>query len=604
MTRPARAATWIVLGLAVATVAPARAQESRATFDLLIRGGTLLDGTGAPARRADVAVRGGRIAAVGELRNAAARRVIDADGLVVAPGFIDLHSHADWAFGDPERNLAPNNLTQGITTVVVGQDGRSAWPVGGSIEETTARWISQGIAENVILLVGHGHVRREVMGDDARPPTGDELVRMRRLVRAAMEGGAAGLSTGLSYVPGRFASTDEVIALAREIAPYGGVYISHLRDQGAGLVESVRETARIGREAGITVVATHLKISGRANFGKSGEALDAIEEARRQGIALYADQYPYTTSSNGIDVHFLSTASPLPASDAIAALRHASSEALADLVLASHELTPKMYTREWLLTRPRAELEARAAAGLESRKRDGESRRVHVRALLEDPTRRALLYRAVAGEIARWGGADTYVIERAPDARLEGRTLEEAAATLGVSVPEAAIALELTDAQVTQFHMAEEDVVAILRRDFTATSTDGTVPIFGVGTPHPRSYGAFTRKIRTYVLDRGVLSLPFAIRSMTGLAAEILGLTDRGTIQPGAWADLVVFDLRRIRDRATYREPHRHSDGIEFLFVNGVAVVDSGRVTGARPGRVLHPRGGAAVRFAPTPAAP
>ena len=603
MTPRARAALCILLGLA-ASAGPARAQQGRPPFDLLIRGGTLLDGTGAPARRADIAVQDGRIAAVGALGEAAVRRVIDAEGLVVAPGFIDLHSHADWAFGDPDRNLAPNNLTQGITTVVVGQDGRSAWPVGGSIEETAARWTAQGLAENALLLVGHGHVRREVMGDATRPPTSDELDRMRRLVRAAMQGGAAGLSTGLSYIPGRFASTDEVIELARVIAPYGGVYISHLRDQGAGLVESVEETARIGREAGITVVATHFKISGRANFGRSVEALDAIEAARRRGIAFYTDQYPYTTSSNGIDVHFLSSTRPPPPTDALVELRSASSETLADLILASHELAPKMYTRTWLLTRPRAELEARAAAGLDSRQPDGESSRAHVRALLEDPGRRTLLYGTVADEIARWGGADTYVIERASDTRLEGRTLEEAAAMLGVSAPEVAIALELTDAQVTQFHMAEEDVVAILRRDFTATSTDGTIPTFGAGTPHPRSYGAFPRKIRTYVLDRGVISLPFAIRSMTGLAAEILRLEDRGTIRPGAWADIVVFDLRTIRDRATYRDPHRYSEGIELVLVNGIAVVDSGRVTGARPGRILRPRARAAVRPASERAAP
>lgn len=600
MTRASRAAALILLTLAVGRPGPARAQETGPPFDLLIRGGTVLDGTGAPARRADVAVTGGRIAAVGDLAGAGARRVIDAAGLVVAPGFIDLHSHADWAFGDLERNLAPNNLAQGITTVVVGQDGRSAWPVGGSIEETAALWMTQGTAENVILLVGHGHVRREVMGDDPRPPTADELDRMRRLVRAAMEGGAGGLSTGLSYVPGRFASTEEVIALAREVAPYGGVYISHLRDQGAGLAESVRETVRIGREAGITVVATHLKVSGRANFGRSVEALDAIEDARRQGVAIYADQYPYTTSSNGVDVHFLSPAMSPPPGETIAALRKETREALADLVLGSHELAPKMYTRAWLLARPRAELEARAAAALGSTEPGGDEARGRLRALLDEPGRRARLYRAVADEIVRWGGADTYVIERAPDARLEGRTLEEAAATLGLSAPEAAIALELVDAQVTQFHMSEEDVVEILRRDFTATSTDGTAPLFGVGIPHPRSYGAFPRKIRVYAFDRGVISLPFAIRSMTGLAAEILGLTDRGTLRPSAWADLVLFDPHRIRDRATYREPHRYAEGIEFLFVNGVAVVDGGRVSSARPGRILTPRGPSAASR-PTP---
>lgn len=414
---------------------------------------------------------------------------------------------------------------------------------------------------------------------------------MRRLVRDAMEAGAAGLSSGLSYLPGRFASTEEVIALAREAAPYGGVYISHLRDQGAGLVESVRETARIGREARLTVVATHFKASGRANFGKSREALDAIADARRQGVAIYADQYPYTTSSNGIDVRFLAPARPQASEDALAELERATPERLAELILASHELAPKMYTRAWLLERPRAELVARAAGALESAQTNGEGARARLRALVDDPAHRAALYRAVAQEIAAWGGADTYVVERAPDARLEGRTLEEAAAILGVSAPEAAITLELASAQLTQFHMAESDVEEILRRDFTATSTDGTIPVFGEGTTHPRSYGAFPRKIRTYALDRGVISLPFAIRSMTGLAAEILGLTDRGTLRPGAWADLVLFDPRTIRDRATYRDPHRYSEGFAFVFVNGVAVLEDGRVTGARPGRILVPRG-------------
>lgn len=600
--RPSLRRLGAAFALIAGAFAPAAAhpQSPPYEFDLVIRRGLIIDGTGADGREADVGVREGRIAAIGDLAGARAARSFDAAGRVVAPGFIDLHSHADWGFGDPERNLARNNLTQGISTVVVGQDGRSPWPVGGSIESLIENWLDHGLAGNVLLLVGHGSVRREVMADAARPPTPAELDRMRALVRRAMEAGAYGISTGLAYAPGRFATTEELIALTREVAPERGVYISHLRDQGAGLMESVRETIRIGRESGVTVVATHFKASGRANFGKSVQALDLIEAARRQGVAIYTDQYPYTTSSNGIGASFLPASPRRPSDEAAARIQAASPEALADLILGTHELAPRLYTRDWLLTRPRKELERRAAAALWFSDEGVRATHAQTRALLDDPGKRAELHAQVADEIERWGGPDTYVIERAPDPRLEGRTLEEAADLLGRPVPEVALALELMEAQVTQFHMADADVDAIITREFNATSTDGSVPDFGVGVTHPRSYGAFPRKIRVYALERGLISLPFAIRSMTGLAAEILGLEDRGVLRPGAWADVVVFDPRRIRDRATYRDPHRYSEGIELLLVNGLPVLEDGRVTGARPGVVITPRG---VRRAGPPAA-
>ncbi len=579
--------------LALASTAAFR-QADAPRFDLVIRGGLLLDGTGADGRVADLAVLDGRIAAWGDLSGASARRVVDGSGLVVAPGFIDLHSHADWGFGDPARNLAVNNLAQGIATVVVGQDGRSAWPVGGKARHSFEAWLSQGLAENVAVLVGHGHVRREVMGDEPREPTPEELAQMRALVREAMEDGAIGISTGLSYLPGRFATAEEVIALTREVAPYRGVYISHLRDQSAALVESVRETIRIGRLTGVTVVATHFKISLRENYGRSEDALQVIEEARRSGIAIYTDQYPYTTSSNGVDVRFLSPSPEwLYGNGALLdQIRAATPEELADLILKSGELVPKMYTRTWLLARPRVELERRAAShALSGSKADDAETRRSLAALLDDPRRRELVVGAVTREIERWGGPDTYVIERADDPTLEGLTLAEAAERLGVSPARAAMVLELAGAQMTQFHMSEIDVENILRRDFTATSTDGTVPVFGEGVPHPRSYGSFPRKIRRYVLERKVISLPLAIRSMTGLAADILGWEDRGYLRVGAWADIVLFDPERIRDRATYRDPHRYSEGIELLLVNGVPVWEAGRPTGARPGRVITSRG-------------
>ncbi|HXG26148.1 MAG TPA: amidohydrolase family protein, partial [Candidatus Binatia bacterium] len=300
MTRPFTLAAAL---LAAALVAAAgRAQP---VYDLLIRRGRILDGTGAPERVADVAIRGDRIVEIGDLTAASAARVIDAAGLYVTPGFIDLHSHADRSLALPGLNVALNDLTQGITTVVVGQDGRSAWPVGGRIEQTIALWRRRGLGLNAILLVGHGSVRREILGDENRDPTPEELSRMRALVRAAMEGGAYGISTGLAYLPGRFAKTDEVIALTAEVKPYGGFYISHLRNQGDRLLESVEETIRIGRETGVTVVATHFKSSGRRNFGKARAAMARIDGARREGVAIYTDVYPWSTSSDGIDVDLL-----------------------------------------------------------------------------------------------------------------------------------------------------------------------------------------------------------------------------------------------------------------------------------------------------------
>jgi N-acyl-D-amino-acid deacylase len=568
------------------------------SYDVLIRGGEVIDGTGAAPRRADVAITGGRIVRIGSMPNATARRTIDAAGKVVTPGFIDMHSHADWGFGIPELNAAKNNLTQGITTVVVGQDGRSAWRVGEKATDAMKIWREQGLSENSILLVGHGSVRREVMGNENRAPTAEELGRMRALVREAMEQGAYGISTGLGYVPGRFSTTDEVVALTKEVQPFGGFYISHLRNQGDGLIESVDETIRIGRESGVPVVLSHFKSSGYRNFGKAKAAMDRIAEARKQGVVAWVDVYPWATSSDGIDVDILPRQAytvglaepPEPALASV--LPTLSNEALARLMLESNNFLRLTTTEAWLAQRPREELLEGAQQALRSasmRGRESELR-ANLRASLADPARRD----SVRGIIQRHLDnrvAGQFMIENAPDPRVAGKPLPEAARILGLDPVDAAIELDLMGAQVTHYHMSEPDVEAILGYDFTSISTDGTLPYFGVDIPHPRSYGSFTRLIDHYVLERKALSLPQAIRAASGLAADIIGLTDRGYLKEGQWADVLVFDPAKITTCSDFAQPHCYSSGIDHMLVNGELTLEAGKYTGALAGKIIAPAG-------------
>jgi N-acyl-D-amino-acid deacylase len=568
------------------------------SYDVLIRGGEVIDGTGAAPRRADVAITGGRIVRIGSMPNATARRTIDAAGKVVTPGFIDMHSHADWGFGIPELNAAKNNLTQGITTVVVGQDGRSAWRVGEKATDAMKIWREQGLSENSILLVGHGSVRREVMGNENRAPTAEELGRMRALVREAMEQGAYGISTGLGYVPGRFSTTDEVVALTKEVQPFGGFYISHLRNQGDGLIESVDETIRIGRESGVPVVLSHFKSSGYRNFGKAKAAMDRIAEARKQGVVAWVDVYPWATSSDGIDVDILPRQAytvglaepPEPALASV--LPTLSNEALARLMLESNNFLRLTTTEAWLAQRPREELLEGAQQALRSasmRGRESELR-ANLRASLADPARRD----SVRGIIQRHLDnrvAGQFMIENAPDPRVAGKPLPEAARILGLDPVDAAIELDLMGAQVTHYHMSEPDVEAILGYDFTSISTDGTLPYFGVDIPHPRSYGSFTRLIDHYVLERKALSLSQAIRAASGLAADIIGLTDRGYLKEGQWADVLVFDPAKITTCSDFAQPHCYSSGIDHMLVNGELTLEAGKYTGALAGKIIAPAG-------------
>lgn len=557
-----RASVALALVIAAALAAGMAAQPSAPAYDLVIRNGRVLDGTGNPWFPADVAVKDGRIVAVGRLAIVSATTVVDATGKFVAPGFIDIHSHADDGSSprgglrdqSRERRAAPNLVSQGITTVVVNHDGRSPWPVA----EQRALLEQQGIGVNAMLLVGHGTVRRQVMGDDVkRPSTEAETAKMRALVRQALEEGAVGISAGLEYEPGRWSTTAELVELAKELPPVDGVYISHERSEGSDplwyvpsqdgpgpptLLDAVRETIEVGEQSGARVVASHLKAKGAHYWGSSTAAVSLIQRARDRGVDVWADQYPYPTS--GTD--------------------------------GSTVLVPA-----WATTAP------------------GSTDRASVlRRMLGDPPIAKQVRSDIAHEIQRRGGADNIVVFDYTDKALYGKSLAEIAALWKLDPVEAAIRIQLDGlpdrrggARMRGFSMAEADLEIIAKQPWVATSTDGGIALPEDGpSTHARFYGSFTRKIRQYVLERGAISLEHAIRAATSLPARIMRLKDRGEIREGMAADLVVFDLGTIRDKATFFEPHQHSEGIEHVFVNGMARVSNGTVVDALPGRVLTRR--------------
>jgi len=565
---PARAAVLVAI-LLLALGPSAGVAQNPGPFDLLVRGGRILDGTGNPWFRADVGVRDGRIVAVGMLDGANATRVVDATGRYVSPGFIDIHSHADDGnaeigeatirTNDTRRKAAPNVVSQGVTTVVVNQDGRSPWPV----RDQRTLLERQGVGPNVMLMVGHGTVRRRVMGDDfQRPATAEEIVAMRSLVRQALEEGAVGMSAGLEYVPGRYSTTEEVASLAEELLPFDGVYISHERSEGADpmwywpsqdpagpptLQDAIMETIEIGRRSGARVVASHIKAKGAHYWGSSGSAIQLIQRARDEGVRVWADQYPYPTSgSDGNTV-----------------------------------LIPS-----WAIS---------------SGGRGGPPPTEMLRRTLSDPAAEARLRTDIAHEIRRRGGADRVVVFEYPRAEWVGKDLQEIADERGVDPVQMAIDLQLEGdperrggGRLRGFSMSETDVEAYAAQPWVATASDGGIALPEDGSVHPRYYGTFPRKIRHYALTAGALSVEAAIRSQTSLPARIMGLRDRGEIREGYWADLVVFDLETITDQATFFEPHRHATGIDHVIVNGAFVVEDGEILYAVPGRVIPSRRGGA----------
>jgi len=519
---------FVALLCASAIVVAGHTAQVARPYDVLIRNGRLLDGTGNPWILADVALSGDRIAAVGRLSGATAARVIDAAGLYVAPGFVDSHTHASQGLATAELSPAQPQLAQGITTVFINPDGGG--PIG--IAEQRAALERNGLGVNVAQFVPHGSVRETVMGMADRHANPTEIDRMRTIVRRGMEEGAWGLSAGPFYAPGSYADNAEYVELAKVAAEFGGAFQSHIRDESdysIGVIASVEEVITVARKARLPSVVTHIKALGPGVWGFSMAMARRIEEARSEGLEVWADQYPYEAGATGL------AAALLP---------------------------------RW------------AQAG----GRDDLSRR------FADPATRAKIRAEMVENLRRRGGADRIQFRRVVEnPSLEGLTLARVARDRRADPVDVALGLlEKGSPSIVSFAMHEDDVRLFLRQPWTMTASDGDLVPFGEGVPHPRSYGAFARKIRRYVIDEPVLTLEEAIRSMTTLPARVFRMRDRGELRPGAAADVIVFDLSRVRDTATYSKPHQLAGGMVHVFVNGRAAIADGAFTKERPGRVLR----------------
>ena len=502
--------------------------RSQPAADLLLIGGLVHDGSGQPPVRQDVGVAGERISFVGDAAVAGldAAVVVNVDGLLVTPGFIDMHSHAELT-EDYGRDALPF-LQQGITTVAIGVDGGGTPDIAGLFAGLEGR-----IGVNAFAYAGHGAIRRRVIGDDDRAPAAAELDEMRALVRQAMNEGAFGLSTGLFYVPGYYATTEEVIELARVAAAFDGIYDTHDRDLGAsyrgvGYLESIREAIRIGEAAGARVIFSHFNAQGAANYGRAPEGARLIEEARARGVEVAAAQHVYTATQSNLAAYTI----------------------------------PR-----WASNGGREEMLERF--------RDPETVR-----RLDVETMEMLAIR---------GGAEKLLFAD-PRPELNGRTLAAVAAEWELPVP-AAVRRIITAGNAAVMNLDLYDIGNtryLARQPWMMTCTDGRTPSPTQNVTHPRVFGAFTRKLRQFVLDEGIIAMPFAVRSMTGLAADFLRLEDRGYLRAGAIADIAVFDRDRIRDLATYDQPRQPSEGTVHVLVNGRFAIRDGAATGALAGRPIR----------------
>jgi len=540
-----------------------RHQAEEPQYDLLIVHGHIVDGNGSPWFEGSVAVKDGKIADVGRLATASARRVIDASGLVVAPGFIDLHSHSDFTL--LVDGNAQSKIRQGVTTEILGES-ESAGPVLGptvpefdkaleryglkrdwtTLGEYFARVERQGTSVNIASYVGSGQVRMDVMGNNNRAPTAEELEEMKNLVEQAMRDGAIGLSSGLIYAPNMFAKTEELIELAKVAARYGGVYTSHIRGEGTHWKRAVDEAIEVGEKGGLPVHILHFKMEGNANWGKMAEQIQEIQAARDRGVDITADQYPYIAAMTGLEQCLPPKYLEGTSEESVARLKDAKAH---------------------------AEIRQAIQTGLPG----WENNEV----------------KSVGG----WHGVLVASVQKPENKRYEGKRLDEVARMMGKDPVDAVCALLISEggsAEAIYFSMSEMDVALAMKQPWVGIGSDGIAVTPGMafmGKPHPRFYGTFPRVLGVYVREKKVLTLPDAIRKMTSLPAQIASLTGRGLLRAGMAADVTIFDTETVSDRATFENPLQYPVGIPYVIVNGVVVIDRGQHTGAKPGRVLYGRG-------------
>ncbi len=506
------------------------AGQAPPAYDLVIRNGFVLDGAGNPWVLADVAVRGDTIAAIGPSLPGQGRREIEARGLVVSPGFIDLHTHA--RRGIVEVPTAENYVRQGVTTIFEGPDGGSPVPLAPYLAKLEAL----GLSPNWGMFIGQGSVRESVMGRVNRAATAGEIEQMKALVRQGMADGGFGISSGLFYVPGIFTPPAEVVEVSAAAGAMGGIYISHMRNEAAQIRDSVAETITVGEQGRMPTQITHHKIIGTGNWGASVETLRMVDAARARGVDVTIDQYPYTASATGITALLPPWALEGGQADVVARLRDPAA---------------------------RARIKAAIVESLQVDRGGGDPKNVAISSCRWDPS----LAGKTLAQITRDRGFDP--------------TFEHAAETTMWIVEQGGAS--------GIFHaISEDDLVRILQHRATMIASDGEVPIFGQASPHPRSYGTFARVLARYVRERPVLSLPDAIRKMTSFPAWRVGLLDRGLLRPGFKADITVFDDGRIQDRSTFERPHQYAEGVHTVVVNGQVVFEAGTMTPARPGKVLR----------------
>ncbi|MCU1384762.1 MAG: N-acyl-D-amino-acid deacylase [Acidobacteria bacterium] len=514
-----------LLGLVIATP---RAQTP--AFDLVIRHGRIVDGTGSPWYLGDVAVRNDTIVRIAPRIDAPAARVIDAAGKIVAPGFIDLHTHARRGIFDVPG--ADNYVRQGVTTIMEGPDGSSPLPIKPFLDRIAALKVTP----NFGLFVGQGTIRDEVIGPINRKATPAELEKMRGLVRGGMQDGAFGLSSGLFYVPGTFTPTDEVVELAKVAGRMGGIYISHMRDETNGILASVKETIEIGEKGGLPTQVTHHKVIGKANWGRAVDTLKLIDEARARGVDATMDQYPYTASATSIQAALMPAYALEGGRDAV--LKRLQTPAL------------------------RNELRKETARIIAEERGGGDPNNVQLSRCDWDHS----LDGKRLGDVTKARGFEP--------------TIDNAADTVFWIVEKGGCG--------GIFHaISEDDLQRILRHPATMIGSDGEVPIFGQASPHPRSYGTFVRVLGRYVRELKVITLEEAVRKMSAFPAQRIGLADRGVLREGMKADIAIFDAATVRDMATFDKPHQYAEGVTAVIVNGQVAFENGTMTPARPGRIL-----------------
>jgi len=497
--------------------------------DLLIKNGKIIDGTGNNWFYGDIAVKDGKIIKVGKLGNWQAAKTIDATGLIIAPGFIDVHTHLE---DDEKRNpLATNFILDGVTTCITGNCGSS----NTDIKKYFAFIDSLHLSINVATLVGHNDVRKAAMGRAMRDPSEEEMKRMEAIVEQGMKDGAVGFSTGLIYIPGTFSKTEEIVRLAKVAAKYNGVYASHMRDEADSVTQAIEEALTIGREAKIPVEISHFKLSGQQNWGRSKETLPMIIKAREEGLDVTIDQYPYTASSTSIST-----------------------------------LLP-----DWVLADGQDSIKARLA-----------------NATIRSDVKKAMYTKLKKRKLKHWNYAvvanyefDTTLNGKSVEQinLLKGRKHKmklEAETILEI--------MEHGGASAVFHGMSEEDVKSIMQYPFNMFASDATIRVLNNGNPHPRGYGTNARVLGKYVREEKVISLEEAIRRMTSLPAQKFQLNKRGLLKEGYAADIVVFDEKKVADLSTFEQPHQYSTGFKFVLVNGVLTIENGLHTGARNGQVLR----------------